>query len=63
MRKGSASGKSGRGKIVRVTMTPERTSKALRSIDWQRITAMTDEEIVAFKARVRFNPSMFIFVD
>jgi len=45
MRKGRASGKSGEGKIVRVTMTPERTRKALHSVDWKRIAAMTDEEI------------------
>jgi len=45
MRKGTASGKSGAGKYVRVTMTPERMRKALRSIDWKRVRAMTDEEI------------------
>lgn len=45
MRKGRASGKSGEGKIVRVTMTPERRQKALNSVDWKRIAAMTDEEI------------------
>jgi putative transcriptional regulator len=45
MRKGSASGRSGAGKYVRVTMTPERVRKALRAVDWKRVAAMTDEEI------------------
>ena len=45
MRKGTASGKSGGRKYVRLTMTPEQMRKALRSIDWKRVRAMTDEEI------------------
>jgi putative transcriptional regulator len=45
MRKGTASGKSSARKYVRVTMTPERTRKALRSIDWKRVKAMSEEEI------------------
>ncbi len=45
MGKESASGKSGEGKYVRVTMTPERLRKALRSVDWKRIKDMSDEEI------------------
>src|SRR5882757_859240 len=45
MRKGTASGKSGAPKYVRLTVTPEQRRKALRSIDWKRIRAMTEEEI------------------
>jgi putative transcriptional regulator len=45
MRKGTASGKSGARKYVRVTMAPERMRKTLRSIDWKRVRAMTEEEI------------------
>jgi putative transcriptional regulator len=45
MKKESGSGKSGGGSYVRVKMTPERRRKALRSVDWKRINAMTDEEI------------------
>jgi putative transcriptional regulator len=50
-------------------MTPERTRKALRSIDWKRIAAMTEEEIernaladpdsiVPIPADVQFVPAM-----
>ena len=45
MRKGTDSGKSGSPKYVRLTVTPEQRRKALRSIDWKRIRAMTEEEI------------------
>jgi putative transcriptional regulator len=45
MRKESVSGKSGGGNYVRVTMTPERLRKTLRSVDWKRIDAMTEAEI------------------
>ena len=45
MKKESGSGKSGGGSYVRVKMTPERLRKALRSVDWKRIDAMTDEEV------------------
>ncbi len=45
MKKGTASGKSGARKYIRVTMTPDRMRKALRSIDWKRVRAMTEEEI------------------
>ena len=45
MKKGTASGKSGARKYIRVTMTPERMRKAFRSIDWKRVRAMTEEEI------------------
>src|SRR5882757_155370 len=45
MRKGTASGKSGAPKYVRLTVTPEQRRKALSSIDWKRIRAMTEEEI------------------
>lgn len=45
MRKGTASGKSGAPKYVRLTVTPEQRRKALRSIDWKRVRAMTEEEI------------------
>jgi putative transcriptional regulator len=45
MRKGSVSGKSGARKVVRVVVTPERVRKALRSIDWKRVKAMSEREI------------------
>src|SRR5260370_40728267 len=45
MRKGTASGKSGAPKYVRLTVTPEQRRKALRSVDWKRVRAMTEEEI------------------
>ena len=45
MRKGPASGKAGAPKYVRLTVTPEQRRKALRSIDWKRVRAMTKEEI------------------
>ncbi|MDI1287036.1 MAG: transcriptional regulator [Reyranella sp.] len=45
MKKENVSGRSGEGKYVRVTMTPERMRKALRSVDWKRVAAMTEEEI------------------
>jgi putative transcriptional regulator len=45
MRKGTASGKSGAPKYVRLTVTPEQRRRALRSIDWKRVRAMTEEEI------------------
>lgn len=45
MKKGSASGKPGVAKFVRLKMTPEQMQKALKRIDWKRIRAMTDEEI------------------
>lgn len=45
MRKGTASGKSGARKHVRVTATPERIRKALRRIDWDRIRNMSEDEI------------------
>lgn len=45
MRKGNVSGKSGARKVVRVTVTPERVRKALRSIDWKRVKAMSEREI------------------
>lgn len=45
MKKGTASGKSAARRIVRMTITPEQRRKALQSIDWKRIDAMTEEEI------------------
>src|SRR5215510_8167772 len=45
MRKGSASGRSGEPKYVRLKVTPEQMRWAMRSIDWKRIRAMTEEEI------------------
>lgn len=45
MKNGTASGKSVARKFVRVMMTPERRRKALRSVDWKRVKAVTDEEI------------------
>src|SRR5260370_37705504 len=45
MRKGTASGKSGAPKYVRLTVTPEQRRKALRRIDWDRVRNMTEEEI------------------
>lgn len=45
MTKGTASGKSGARKYVRLKATPENIRKALRRIDWKRIRAMTEEEI------------------
>src|SRR5882757_2827419 len=45
MSKGITLGKSGARKYVRLTVTPEQMRKALRSIDWKRVRAMTDEEI------------------
>lgn len=45
MKKGTVSGKSAARRIVRMTITPERRRKALQSIDWKRIDAMTEEEI------------------
>jgi DNA-binding transcriptional regulator YiaG len=45
MKKGTASGKSGARKYVRMTMAAERTRNALRSIDWKRVRAMSEEEI------------------
>lgn len=45
MRKGTASGKPGAAKYVRLTATPKQMREAMRSIDWKRIRAMTEEEI------------------
>jgi putative transcriptional regulator len=45
MSKGTTLGKSGARKYVRVAMTPEQRRKALRSVDWKRVRAMTEEEI------------------
>ena len=45
MRKGTASGKPGAAKYVRLTGTPKQLREAMRSIDWKRIKAMTEEEI------------------
>src|SRR5688500_17830802 len=45
MRKGNVSGKSGARKVVRGTVTPERVRKALRSIEWKRVKAMSEREI------------------
>jgi putative transcriptional regulator len=45
MKKGTASGKSGARKYVRLTATPENIRKALRRIDWNRIRNMSEEEI------------------
>lgn len=45
MKKASGYGKSGGGSHVRVKMIPQRQRKALRSVDWKRIDAMTNEEI------------------
>ena len=45
MKKGTVSGKSAARRIVRMTITPEQRQKALQSIDWKRIVAMTEEEI------------------
>jgi len=45
MKKGTASGKPGATKFVRLKVTPEQMHKAWKRIDWKRIRAMTDEEI------------------
>lgn len=45
MKKGTVSGKSAARRVVRMTITPEQRRKALKSIDWKRIDAMTEEEI------------------
>ena len=45
MRKGTGSGKAGAAKYVRLTATPKQMREAMRSIDWKRIRAMTEEEI------------------
>jgi putative transcriptional regulator len=45
MKRGTASGKSGAGKYVRLKATPDNIRKALRRIDWKRISNMTEEEI------------------
>jgi putative transcriptional regulator len=45
MRKGTASGKSGAAKFVRLKVTPEQMRKAWKRIDWKRVRAMTEEEI------------------
>src|SRR5260221_12520485 len=45
MKKGTASGKPGARKYIRVRVTPDQIRKALRRIDWDRIRAMTEEEI------------------
>ena len=45
MKKGTVSGKSAARRIVRMTITPEQRRKAIQSIDWKRIDAMTEEEI------------------
>ena len=42
MRKGTASGKPGARKYIRVTVTPD---QILRRVDWDRIRRMTEEEI------------------
>ena len=43
MKKGTASGKAEGARYVRVTMTPERLHRAMRSIDWERLRAMSAE--------------------
>jgi len=45
MKKGTASGKPGAAKFVRLKMSPEQMHKAWKRIDWKRVRAMTDEEI------------------
>ena len=45
MKKETASGKSRAPKYVRLTVTRELRRKALRSIDWKRVRAMTEEQI------------------
>src|SRR3984893_6559810 len=45
MKKGTASGKSGAARFVRLKVTPEQMRKAWKRIDWKRVKAMTDEEI------------------
>jgi putative transcriptional regulator len=45
MKKGTASGKPGAAKFVRLKVTPEQMRKAWKRIDWKRVKAMTDEEI------------------
>jgi putative transcriptional regulator len=45
MKKGSASGKSGAHRLVRVRVAPEQIRKVLRSIDWKRVKSMSAREI------------------